>query len=95
MPKGKKLFLRAEKNETKKDESINLVLTIDNRIQYLVETHLKDAVLSKGAKGGLAIVMDPQTGEILALANEGRFNPNNVSGLDPGHMAKPRHHGFL
>lgn len=81
--KGKKLFLRAEKNETQKDESINLVLTIDNRIQYLVETHLKDAVLSKGAKGGLAIVMDPQTGEILALANEGRFNPNNVSGLDP------------
>jgi cell division protein FtsI (penicillin-binding protein 3) len=81
--KGKKLFLRAEKNETQKDESINLVLTIDNRIQYLVETHLKDAVLSKGAKGGLAIVMDPQTGEILALANEGRFNPNNVTGLVP------------
>ncbi|PKN70839.1 MAG: penicillin-binding protein [Deltaproteobacteria bacterium HGW-Deltaproteobacteria-12] len=81
--KGKKLFLRAEKTETQKDESINLVLTIDNRIQYLVETHLKDAVLSKGAKGGLAIVMDPQTGEILALANEGRFNPNNIRGLDP------------
>jgi cell division protein FtsI (penicillin-binding protein 3) len=81
--KGKKLFLRVEKSETKKDESVNLVLTIDNRIQYLVETHLKDAVLSKGAKGGLAIVMDPKTGEILAMANEMGFNPNNVNGLTP------------
>jgi len=81
--KGKKLFLRVEKNEIKKNESVNLVLTIDNRIQYLVETHLKDAVLSKGAKGGLAIVMDPKTGEILAMANEMGFNPNNVDGLTP------------
>lgn len=81
--KGKKLFLRVEKSETKKDESVNLVLTIDNRIQYLVETSLKEAVLSKGAKGGLAIVMDPKTGEILALANQLGFNPNNVEGLKP------------
>jgi cell division protein FtsI (penicillin-binding protein 3) len=81
--KGKKLFLRVEKDETKVDENLNLVLTIDSRIQYLVETHLKDAVLSKGAKGGTAIVMDPKTGEILALANELGFNPNNVKGVAP------------
>ncbi len=81
--KGKKLFLRVENNETKKDENVNLVLTIDNRIQYLVETHLKEAVLSKGAKGGLAIVMDPKTGEILAMANAMGFNPNNIEGLTP------------
>ena len=81
--KGKKLFLRVEKNETKKDENINLVLTIDSRIQYLVETHLNEAVMTKGAKGGIAIVMDPKTGEILVLANEGRFNPNNINGLVP------------
>ena len=81
--KGTKLFLRVEKNETQKDETANLVLTIDNRIQYLVETHLKEAVLNKGAKGGLAIVMDPKTGEILAMANQLGFNPNNVEGLSP------------
>jgi cell division protein FtsI (penicillin-binding protein 3) len=81
--KGKKLFLRVEKSEIKKDENINLVLTIDSRIQYLVETSLKEAVLDKGAKGGLAIVMDPKTGEILALANQLGFNPNNVDGLKP------------
>jgi cell division protein FtsI (penicillin-binding protein 3) len=81
--KGKKLFLRVEKSETQKDENVNLVLTIDSRIQYLVETHLKEAVLDKGAKGGLAIVMDPKTGEILAMANQLGFNPNNVEGLSP------------
>ncbi|MGB5218412.1 MAG: penicillin-binding protein [Smithella sp.] len=81
--KGKKLLWRVEKNETLQDDTENLVLTIDNRIQYLVETNLKEAVLDKGAKGGLAIVMDPKTGEILALANQMGFNPNNVSGLKP------------
>lgn len=81
--KGKKLFLRVEKTQTAKNENTNLVLTIDNRIQYLVETRLKEAVIEKGAKGGLAIVMDPKTGEILALANQIGFNPNNIRGLSP------------
>lgn len=81
--KGKKLFLRVEHTDTPKDDTENLVLTIDNRIQYLVETSLKEAVLDKGAKGGLAIVMDPKTGEILALANQLGFNPNNVADLKP------------
>ncbi|KUG22914.1 cell division protein ftsi [hydrocarbon metagenome] len=101
--KGQKLFLRVQKNETRRDESENLVLTIDNRIQYLVETHLREAVLDKGAKSGVAIVMDPKTGEILALANQIGFNPNNIEGLtaekwrnraitdifDPGSTFKP------
>ncbi|PKN17568.1 MAG: penicillin-binding protein [Deltaproteobacteria bacterium HGW-Deltaproteobacteria-6] len=101
--KGKKLFLHVEHANSAKGDSANLVLTIDSRIQYLVETHLKEAVLSKGAKGGVAIVMDPKTGEILALANEKGFNPNNIKGLtseswknraitdsfDPGSTFKP------
>jgi len=81
--KGKKIFVHVSSDEAKKDESVNLVLTIDSRIQYLVETHLKGAVHAKGAKGGIAIVMDPKTGEILAMANETGFNPNNISGLTP------------
>lgn len=81
--KGKRLFLHVEQDEAKRDESLNLVLTIDSRIQFLAETHLKEAVQTKGAKGGLAIVMDPKTGEILAMANEGGFNPNNIRGLTP------------
>ncbi len=101
--KGKKLFLHVEHNNSPTGASTNLVLTIDSRIQYLVETHLKEAVLDKGAKGGVAIVMDPKTGEILAMANEKAFNPNNIKGLtseawrnraitdsfDPGSIFKP------
>ena len=68
--KGKKIFLRVGNNETKKDEIVNIVLTIDSRIQYLAETHLKEAVVSKGAKGGIVVVMDPKTGEVLAMATE-------------------------
>ncbi len=101
--KGKKLFVHVEQTQTSRDESLNLVLTIDSRIQYLVESQLKEAVLEKQAKGGVAIVMDPKTGEILAMANELGFNPNNLRGLtaerwrnraiadvfDPGSTFKP------
>ena len=69
--------------ETAPRENYNLVLTIDSRIQHLVESHLKAAVKAKGAKGGFAIVMDPRTGEILALANEMGFDPNNFSTINP------------
>ena len=81
--KGKKLFLHVERDRFPKEEGVNLVLTIDSRMQYLVETHLREAVLDKGARGGIAIVMDPKTGEILAMANEKGFNPNNIKGLKP------------
>lgn len=101
--KRKKLFLQVEHNAQPRGGSANLVLTIDSRIQYLVETQLKEAVRDKGAKGGVAIVMDPKTGEILAMANEKGFNPNNIKGLtsdawrnraitdsfDPGSTFKP------
>ena len=82
--KGKRLYPRVEKPEAAQKENYNLVLTIDSRIQHLVESNLKAAVKSKGAKGGFAIVMDPRTGEILALANEMGFDPNNFSTVDPG-----------
>jgi len=81
--KGKRLYPRVERLETVQKEHYNLVLTIDNRIQHLVESHLKAAVKNKGAKGGFAIVMDPKTGEILALANELGFDPNRFSSVNP------------
>ena len=81
--KGKRLYPRVERPETVQKENYNLVLTIDNRIQHLVESHLKAAVKDKGAKGGFAIVMDPRTGEILALANELGFDPNHFSAVNP------------
>ncbi len=81
--KGKILYPRVEEAAVSSDESMNLVLTIDNRIQHLVESQLKAAVKEKGAKGGLAIVMDPKTGEILALANSPSFDPNVLLSVSP------------
>jgi cell division protein FtsI (penicillin-binding protein 3) len=53
-----------------------VVLTIDQVIQYRTEKALSDAVARTQAKSGTAIVMDPRTGEILALANAPTFDPN-------------------
>ena len=53
-----------------------VVLTIDQVIQYRTEKALSEAVERAQAKSGTAIVMDPRTGEILALANAPTFDPN-------------------
>ena len=47
----------------------NLMLTIDQAMQYEAERVLGEQIVSSRAKGGIAIVMDPRTGDILALAN--------------------------
>ena len=77
--KGTRLFLKDNLTKEKIGRDYNILLTIDSRIQYLVETQLKEAVDGKMAKGGIAIVMDPRTGEILAMAQEPGFNPNTFS----------------
>ena len=56
-----------------------VVLTIDQGIQYQAEQTLQSAVQRSHAKSGTAIVLDPRTGEILALANAPSFDPNNVA----------------
>jgi cell division protein FtsI (penicillin-binding protein 3) len=56
-----------------------VVLTIDQSIQYKAESALQAAVERSRAKSGTAIVLDPRTGEILALANAPSFDPNNVA----------------
>src|SRR5439155_4185632 len=47
----------------------DLVLTLDRSMQYETERALSQEIVAARAKGGIAIVMDPHTGEILALAN--------------------------
>ena len=56
-----------------------VVLTIDQAIQYEAERALKSAVERTHAKSGSVIVLDPRSGEILALANAPSFDPNDVS----------------
>jgi cell division protein FtsI (penicillin-binding protein 3) len=56
-----------------------VVLTIDQSVQFHAERALQAAVERTRAKSGTAIVLDPRTGEILALANAPSFDPNNVA----------------
>src|SRR5580765_1252090 len=51
-------------------------LTLDEYLQHIAERELRAGVLINHAQGGSAIVMNPRTGEILAMANEPTFNPN-------------------
>jgi cell division protein FtsI/penicillin-binding protein 2 len=60
-----------------------VVLTIDQSIQYQAEQALQAAVQRSHAKSGTVIVLDPRSGEILALANAPAFDPNKVSEAKP------------
>lgn len=55
----------------------DLTTSIDLRVQYLAYRALKQAVIDQGAQSGSIIVMNAKTGEILAMANQPSFNPNN------------------
>lgn len=61
----------------------NLALSIDQRLQYMAYRELKNAVDEHGADGGVLLMMDAQSGEVLAMANQPSYNPNNRDGLDP------------
>ncbi|MBI1921219.1 MAG: transpeptidase family protein [Geobacter sp.] len=61
----------------------DITLTLDKNIQYIAEKELGKAVLASGAKGGMALVMEPRTGKVLALANYPNFNPNSYSQYSP------------
>lgn len=60
----------------------DLVLSIDRRIQYRAHIELKDAVRINKAMAGSVVVLDAQTGEILALTNLPAYNPNRRSTIN-------------
>jgi len=57
----------------------SIILTLDKTIQFLAEKELAKAVTENNAKGGMALVMEADTGKILAMANYPTFNPNAYS----------------
>lgn len=63
----------------------NLYLTLDKHVQYIAEKELAAGVAKAGAKGGSAVVMDPRTGRILAMANSPLYNPNAINNYRPSH----------
>lgn len=81
----------------------NLTLSIDERLQALVYRELNNAVTLNKAESGTAVLVDVNTGEILAMANSPSYNPNNMTGttsdtmrnraitdiFEPGSTVKP------
>jgi cell division protein FtsI (penicillin-binding protein 3) len=63
----------------------DIVLTLDEVIQHIAERELGAAMERSEAVSGSVIVMDPNTGEILAMASRPEFNPNRIRGHRPEH----------
>ena len=63
-----------------------LALSIDLRLQYLAHRELRNAVAEFGAKAGSLVLLDVQTGEVLAMVNQPTYNPNNRRNLQPAAM---------
>lgn len=66
-----------------KEDGKDVVLTIDAYLQHIAEQALAKTCDTYKPAGATALVMDPKTGEILALANYPTFDPNNRKGLKP------------
>ena len=64
----------------------NIVLTLDKNIQYIAEKELGKAVENSGAKNGMVLVMESDTGKVLAMANYPTFNPNSFSHYPQAHL---------
>ncbi len=69
--------------EKQPDPGENVVLTIDEKIQYIAERELEAAIQQTHAESGTIVVENPHTGEILALANRPTFNPNLARDITP------------
>mgnify|MGYP006167249839 FL=1 len=63
-----------------------LALSIDLRLQYLAHRELRNALTEFGAKAGSLVMLDVQTGEVLAMVNHPTYNPNNRRNLQPAMM---------
>ncbi len=73
--KGRKLLVQGTLDPMER-EGASVTLTLDRHLQYVTEKSLARAVEDAKGVAGMAVVLDPKTGEVLALANNPRFNPN-------------------
>lgn len=108
---GKKQVLRDRRGHVIRDLEYvamaepgrDLELALDLRVQYLAHRELKAAITQYGARSGSVVVLDNSTGEVLAMANQPAYNPNDLSGtgyarlrnravtdlFEPGSTVKP------
>lgn len=92
--KGSKRVLRDNRGRTIRDlgpireahPGNDLNLSLDLRLQYLAYRELKAAVEAHGARGGTVVMLDVDSGEILAMANQPALNPNDRGQRDPARV---------
>lgn len=82
-PRGYELLMVKEKDVLEAAPGMDLTLTIDETIQYLAERELAKTVEKYRALSGTLLIMDIQTGEILALAGKPDFDPNEYAKFNP------------
>jgi cell division protein FtsI (penicillin-binding protein 3) len=63
-----------------------LTLSLDRRLQFLAYRELKRAAEEHHARAGIAVILDAQTGEVLAMANQPSYNPNARRSIRPGRL---------
>jgi cell division protein FtsI (penicillin-binding protein 3) len=73
--KGRKLLVSGAPDAIER-QGASVTLTIDRHLQFVAERALSRAVEESKAVAGMALLLEPKTGEILAIANHPRFNPN-------------------
>jgi len=78
--KGRKLLVQGSLDPMER-EGASVTLTLDRHLQYVAEKALARAVDDAKAVAGSVVVLDPKTGEVLALASNPRFNPNTPESL--------------
>ena len=88
--KGRQIILKDKKgniiqniSHQKQYNPQDVVLSIDQDLQSMIYREIKNAVAENNAESATAVLVDVQTGEILAMANAPSFNPNNRSDLKP------------
>lgn len=86
---GLPLLAASSLHETQPEEGRNLRLTIDKSLQQSLEMLLADGLERYGAVSGEVLVMDPQTGDILALAALPSYDPRNFVSADPSLYRNP------
>jgi cell division protein FtsI (penicillin-binding protein 3) len=75
-----------ESRENSHDTSASVVLTLDEKIQYIAEKELSAAIAETHAIAGTILIENPGNGELLAVANWPRFNPNTAKDTPPEMM---------
>lgn len=70
-------------------EGKKLILNIDRTVQHIVEQKLSEGMIKYGAKGGSVVVMEPQSGKILAMASSPAYDPSSVTNFPKEYYKNP------